>query len=110
MEARAVGRFIRVSPRKVKPVLDLIRGKSLPRAYAILDFTPKRAAKIVEKVVKSAAANLGKGIKLDDFYIREAWVGVGPMMKRLNPMAMGRGAIIRHRTAHIRIRVGDQRS
>lgn len=109
-EARAVAKYIRISPRKVRQVVDLIRGKRVGEALAILKFTPKRASDAVGKVVKSAAANAEHNLELnkDDLFIAEAYVDQGPSLKRYNPRAMGRADLIKRRTSHITVVVREK--
>jgi large subunit ribosomal protein L22 len=111
MEATAIAKHVRISPRKTRLVMDLIRGKDVNEAYAILRSTPKKASKLIEKTLRSAVANAlqkeeGKDLDVDDLAILKATVDGGPMQKRFHPRAMGRAARIRHRTSHIRIVVG----
>jgi len=111
MEAKAVAKYIRISPRKVRQVVDLIRGKKIGEAIAILKFTPIRAADAVEKVVKSAAANAEHNLEMDRdaLYIAEAYVDQGPTLKRFKPRAMGRADLIRKRTSHITVVVREKK-
>lgn len=110
MEARAIARHVRISPRKARQVVDLIRGKSLGEALAVLDFTPKRASKIVSKVVRSAAANAENNYDLnrDDLFVAEAYVDQGPTMKRIMPRARGTADRIRKRTSHITVVLAER--
>ncbi|MCE5203520.1 MAG: 50S ribosomal protein L22 [Coriobacteriales bacterium] len=105
MEARAVARYVRVSPRKARLVVDLVRGKSVPEAEAILKFSERSAAEVVGKVVHSAAANAEKNLKVkpETLYISEAFVNEGPTLKRIRPRAMGRAFRINKRTSHITV-------
>lgn len=105
MEAQAVARYVRIAPRKVRIVLDLIRGKDVDEALNILRFTPKAASKILEKLVKSAAANAenNHNMKRDNLYIAKAFADQGPTLKRFRARAMGRAARIRKRTSHITV-------
>lgn len=106
MEARAKARFVRVSPRKARLVVDMIRGENINRALNIVKFTQKRAARVVEKVLRSALANAqnNHGIKnIDGLFVKEAYVDQGPTWKRVQPRAMGRAYRIRKRTSHITI-------
>lgn len=105
MEARAVAKYIRISPRKVRQVVDLIRGKDLSEALAILQFVPKRSAQPVEKVVRSAAANAEYNHEMDPdaLYVAEAYVDQGPTLKRIMPRARGMADRIRKRTSHITV-------
>ncbi|NKE71063.1 50S ribosomal protein L22 [Nitrospiraceae bacterium HYJII51-Mn-bac16s-1-B09] len=103
MEAKAVLRYVRVAPRKARLVVDLIRGKNAAEALTILKFTPRHAAKVIEKVLKSAVANAAQKEMgdVDDLWVSRALVDGGPVMKRMQPRAMGRANIIRKRTSHI---------
>lgn len=103
MEARAELRHARISARKVKIVIDLIRGKNAQEAIAILKYTNKAAAPIVEKLVKSAIANAVNNNNMDEtkLYISEIYANQGPTMKRIMPRAKGSADRIRKRTSHI---------
>ena len=105
MEARAVARYVRVSPRKARLVVDLIRGKSIDDARAILRFSPRAAAEIVEKVLNSAVANAERNlhIKADTLVVGTTFVDEGPTLKRIQPRAMGRAFRINKRTSHITV-------
>lgn len=102
-EARAIARYVRTSPRKLRLVMDEIRGRKVEEAFKILKFTPKRAAKTLEKVLKSAVANAENNKQLDsgNLIVYKAYVDVGPTMKRWIPRAMGRASQIHKRTSHI---------
>jgi len=105
MEARAVARYVRVSPRKARLVVDLIRGKSVSDAVAILKFTPRAAAEIVEKLLNSAVANAENNLKIkaDNLYVAATYVDEGPTLKRVSPRARGRAFRINKRTSHVTI-------
>lgn len=105
MIAKAHARFIRVSPRKMRQVVDLIRGKSVGAAFSILTNLNKRAAELAEDVLKSAASNAKKDpeIKDENLYISRMVVDGGPVLKRFRAMSMGRAGMIRHRTSHITV-------
>ena len=105
MEARAVARYVRVSPRKARLVVDLIRGKKIDDARAILKFSPRAAAEIVEKVLNSAVANAERNLHLksDDLIVGSTFVDEGPTLKRIRPRAMGRAFRINKRTSHITV-------
>jgi len=105
MEVKAKLRFVRVGPRKVRLVADLIRGKGSEEALNILTFTKKAAAKIIIKLLKSVIANATqkKNIDVDRLYIKKITVDQGPTMKRFQPRALGRATTIRKRTSHITI-------
>ncbi|MEG2348124.1 MAG: 50S ribosomal protein L22 [Clostridia bacterium] len=101
--ARAELRHARISSRKVKIVIDTIRGKKVDEAIAILKYTNKAAAPLVEKLVKSAKANAINNHKMDEtkLYVAEIYANQGPTMKRIMPRAQGRANKIRKRTSHI---------
>ena len=111
MQAKAVARTVRIAPRKVRLVADLIRGKQLGEAGAILNHTPRSASPVVEKVLKSAAANAEHNYDMDinNLVITEAYVNEGPTLKRFRPRAMGRASAINKRTSHITIVVSEQK-
>ena len=103
-------KFVRISPRKARQVVDLIRGKSVGEAYAILKFTPHKGAALVEKVLKSAVANAehNYNMNVDELYISTAYVDQGASLKRFKPRAMGRADGIRKRTSHITVMVSER--
>jgi len=105
MEARAQATYVRISPRKVKIVLDLIRNKPLDEALAIARFTTKSAAEPIEKLLKSAAANAENNHSMDrnNLYVAECFVCPGPILKRIRPRAQGRAYRIEKRTSHITV-------
>jgi len=110
MEAKAHAKFIRIAPRKVQLVVDLIRGKQVGEAVAILRHTPKSASPIVEKLLNSAIANAEHNYSLDvnKLVISQAYVNQGPTMKRFRPRAMGRASRINKRTSHITLVVSEK--
>ncbi len=110
MEARAILRFIRVSPRRVRLVVDQIRGKEVEKALDILKYTPKRSAAIVAKVLKSAIANAEntQSVDVDRLYVKRALVDEGGMWKRFMPRAMGRATRIRKRLSHITVVIDER--
>ena len=101
--ARATAKFIRISPYKVRVVLDIIRGKSVNDAVAILENTSKAGAEPIRKVVLSAVANAENnlGLSKDDLFVAECYANPGPILKRMMPRAKGRGDRILKRTTHI---------
>ena len=101
----AVAKYIRISPSKVRIVIDLIRGKNYFDALAILENTPKAASLPVKKLLNSAAANaeVNKGMSKDDFYVAEIFADNGPTLKRVMPRAQGRAFRILKRTSHITV-------
>ncbi len=105
MESRASLKYARISARKVKIVIDLIRGKSVDEALAILKYTPKAASPLVEKVLKSAIANAENNHQMDrnKLVISEIYANQGPTMKRIRAATKGRANRIRKRTSHIEV-------
>ena len=102
-EGRAVAKYVRISSRKVKIVLDLIKDKAIDEAYAIVRYTPKAASEVLYKLMKSAEANAANNNNLnrDSLYVAEAFATQGPTLKRIMPRAQGRAARIHKRTSHI---------
>jgi large subunit ribosomal protein L22 len=112
MESVARARFVRSSPRKIRRVAELIKGKNVNQALAVLSYTPKYAALILEKTVKSAAANaLARAgtakLKAEDLMVKNIAIDGGPVMKRIRPVGMGRAYLIRKPTAHVTIRLAE---
>ena len=120
VEATAKARFVRISPRKARLVVDLIRGRSVEEALVILQGTPKKASPMVEKLLRSAVANAlyvgddeekqaaGPKVSVDELYVKRAFVDGGPVMKRFRPRPMGRANRIRKRTSHLTIVLGSK--
>jgi large subunit ribosomal protein L22 len=111
MRTTARARFVRVSARKARLVLDQIRGKPVAEALATLEYTPRAAARLVEKVLRSAVANAEHNHQvrdLDDLRVVQAFADGGPVLKRVQPRAMGRAFSIKHRTSHLTIGVSDE--
>ena len=104
-EARATLKFARISSRKVKIVADLIRGKDVDEALAIMKFTPKASSEVLEKLLKSAIANAENNhdMKHENLYVAEIFAKQGPKLKRIRPAAKGSAVRIRKRTSHITI-------
>lgn len=113
VEARAHKRQIQSSPRKMRLVLDMIRGKRVPEALSILHFTPNHASVVAEKTLRSAIANFQQKpeharFDVEDLYVREAFADGGPVLKRISAAPMGRAYRIRKRSNHLTIIVSDQ--
>ena len=110
MEAKANLKYLRISPRKVKIVLDLIRGKDVATATAILLNTPKAASEPVLKLLKSAAANAENNHQMDPekLYVSQVFACPGPIIKRMMPRAQGRAYRINKRTSHVTIAVSER--
>jgi large subunit ribosomal protein L22 len=108
MEARAINRYIGTSPRKMRLVIDLIRGKTVPEALHILHFSPKHASKVAEKVLRSAVSNLqnqdeGGRLEPEEIVVKRASVDGAMTVKRINPAPMGRAYRVRKRSNHVTI-------
>jgi len=110
MEAKAILRYARISPRKVQIVCDLIRGKDIYKAQAILMQTPKAASELLSKLLKSAVANAenNHGMNVDSLYVSEVFATPGPILKRVMPRAQGRAFRINKRTSHITLVVKEK--
>ncbi len=110
MEARANLNYLRISPRKVGIVCDLIRGKSVAQAIAIMENTPKAACEPLVKLVKSAAANAENNHQMDPekLYVAEVFATGGPILKRIRPRAQGRAFRINKRTSHVTVVVKER--
>ena len=110
MEAKAYLRNVRISPRKVSIVLDLIRNKDTETAMAILKYTPKAACEPLEKLLKSAIANAENNHNMDknNLYVAECFVAPGPVLKRMRPRAQGRAFRVLKRTSHITIALKER--
>ncbi len=110
MESRSVAKYIRMSPQKVRLVVDLIRGKNVDEAKKILMFTRKNAALAVDKVLKSALANAKQNPNIDEniLYVKEIFVDQGPSLKRWRARAQGRAASIKKRMSHITVVLDEQ--
>ena len=109
-EAKATLRYTRISARKVKIVADLIRGKDVDEALAIMKFTPKASSEILEKLLKSAIANAENNhdMKHENLYVAEIYANQGPTLKRIRPAAKGSAFRIRKRTSHITIKLRER--
>ncbi|MCI7412500.1 50S ribosomal protein L22 [Hornefia butyriciproducens] len=110
MEAKAVAKYVRMSPSKLKPIADLVRGKDLNEALNILKFTPGKGSEIVEKVVMSAAANAENNFDLnpEDLYVAEVYANQGPTMKRWRAGARGRASMILKRSSHVGVTLKEK--
>jgi len=110
LEAKAVAKYIRISPRKSRLVIDLIRGKNVNQAEAILKFTPNKPAEDIIKVLHSAIANAENNLNLskEELIVTKAFIDEGPRLKRFKPRAQGRADRMVHRTSHITVVVGTR--
>ena len=111
MEAKAVGRTLKLSTRKARLVADLVRDRRVVDALNILQFTNKKAAPIIKKVVESAIANATNnfGMDADNLYVSQIYIDEGPMMKRVSPRAMGRADIVKKQTSHVTVVVSEKK-
>lgn len=109
MQAIAKAKYVRITPRKARLVVDLIRGKKVDHALGVLEFTPRAASKVVANLLKSAVANASRkeGVDLNTLKISSIYVDQGPSMKRFQPRAMGRASQIKKRTSHITVVLED---
>ena len=105
MEVNAKARYIRIAPRKARMIVDIVRGKRADDALNLLQFTQKRGAGVVSKLIKSAVSNAENqgDIDIDTLFIKRIFVDQGPTLKRYMPRAMGRATMIRKRTSHITV-------
>ena len=110
MESKAVAKYVRIAPRKVRVVMDLIRGKNVAEAFAILKFTPKAGAEVVEKVLRSAVANAENNFDMDveKLFVKTAFVDQGPTLKRIHPRSRGQAFKILKRTSHVTVVVDEK--
>lgn len=110
MEAKAIAKYVRVSPLKVNYICSEIQGKQVDEALSMLKFTPKKGAKVLEKVLNSAIANAENNLDLDrdNLYVKRAYANDGPHMKRFRPKARGMAYPILKRTSHIGVIVEDR--
>ncbi len=111
-EVKAVAKYVRIAPRKVRVVMDLIRGKNIADAFAILKFTPKRGAGLIDKVLRSAVANAENNFDMDtdNLYVSKCFVDQGPTLKRIHPRSRGQAFSILKHTSHITVIVSEKES
>ncbi len=110
METKAVGKYVRTTPQKVRMIIGGLKGKPVQMALSHLKFMPQKSAKLVEKVLRSAIANAdhNKNLDVDTLVVRNIFVDQGPVLKRFRPRARGRGARILKRTSHITVVVAEE--
>jgi large subunit ribosomal protein L22 len=110
MEVRAVAKYVRISPQKVRKLIEAVKGKPVEKGLDILKFMPQKAASIIEKVIRSAVANADQNadIDVDSLVIRSIIADQGPTLKRFRARARGRGTRILKRTAHITVILSDK--
>lgn len=109
-EAKSIAKYIRIAPRKIRIVMDLIRGKNVAEAFAILKFTPKVGSEVIEKVLKSAVANAEHNYDMnaDKLYVSAAYVDQGPTLKRIHPRSRGQAFKILKRSSHVTVVVKER--
>jgi large subunit ribosomal protein L22 len=107
---KATVRYLRITPRKVRLVADMIRGKNVEEALNLLQFTSKSSAKPLARLVKSAVANADQkgGVNVDKLVVAKVWADGGPVVKRFMPRAMGRATPILHRTSHVTVELEER--
>lgn len=105
METRAVAKYVRISPRKARLIMDEIRGKKVEEALRLLSFSPNKGAFLIRKVINSAVANAeaSSEIDVDNLFIKRLYADEGPSLKRFRARAMGRATRIRKRTSHLTV-------
>ena len=110
MEAKALARYIRISPQKARLIADLVRGQRVETAINTLRFMPKKGARLLRQVIESAVANASQNeaIDVDTLYVKKIYIDGGPMLKRITPRAMGRATRILKRTSHITVVLDEQ--
>jgi len=110
LEAKAIAKYIRIAPRKVRIVANLIRGKSVGEAFAILRHTPKIASPVIAKVLKSAVANAEHNydLNVDQLFVSTIYVDQGPTMKRIHPRSRGQAFKILKRSSHVTVMVKER--
>jgi large subunit ribosomal protein L22 len=110
METRAVAKFVRISPRKIRLVMDQVRGRQVGEALNMLSFAPQRGAGILKKLVNSAIANAEQNtdVDVDSLYIMRVYADEGPTLKRWRPRAQGRATSIRKRTSHLTVVLNEK--
>ena len=110
MEAKAIAKYVRMSPRKARLVANLIKGKDIQEAEAILRYTPYKDAKFIQNVLLSSTANAENNLELDksNLVVKSAIIDQGPSIKRIKPRAQGRADRMVHRTSHVTVGVAER--
>ena len=110
MEVNATAKYIRIAPRKLRIVMNLIRGKKVSEAFAILKFTPKVGSEVVEKVLRSAVANAehNNDMNVDNLYVSTCFVDQGPTLKRIHPRSRGQAFKILNHSSHVTVCVSEK--
>ena len=110
MEVKATAKYIRIAPRKIRIVMNLIRGKSIREAFAILKFTPKVGSEVIEKVLRSAVANAehNNDMDVEKMFVSSCSVDQGPTLKRIHPRSRGQAFKIVKRSSHVTVAVSEK--
>ena len=110
MEAKAIAKYVRISPRKLRIVMNLIRGRQVAEAFAILKYTPKVGSEVIEKVLRSAVANAEHNFNMnvDKLVVSTCFVDAGPTMKRIHPRSRGQAFKILKRSSHVTVCVDEK--
>ena len=110
MEVNATAKYIRIAPRKLRIVMNLIRGKKVSEAFAILKYTPKVGAEVVEKILRSAVANAehNNDMNVDNLYVSTCYVDQGPTLKRIHPRSRGQAFKILKHSSHVTVCVSEK--
>ena len=110
METRAVAKFVRISPRKIRLIMDQVRGKRVDEALNMLSFAPQKGALILKKLINSAVANAeqNSGVDVDALFVKRVYADEGPTLKRFRPRAQGRATRIRKRSSHLTVVLDEE--
>jgi large subunit ribosomal protein L22 len=111
MESSAVAKYIRISPRKVRLIMDELRGRKVEEALNMLSFTPQKGGRILKKLINSAVSNAqqSSGVDVDKLFIYKIFADEGPTLKRFSPRAQGRATRILKRTSHLTVVLNDKK-
>ncbi len=110
METSAVAKFVRISPRKIRLIMDQVRGKRVDEALNMLSFAPQKGARILKKLINSAVANAeqNSGVDVDTLFVKRVYADEGPTLKRFRPRAQGRATRIRKRSSHLTVVLDEE--
>ena len=110
METSAVAKFVRISPRKIRLIMDQVRGKRVDEALNMLSFAPQKGALILKKLINSAVANAeqNSGVDVDALFVKRVYADEGPTLKRFRPRAQGRATRIRKRSSHLTVVLDEE--
>ena len=110
METSAAAKFVRISPRKIRLIMDQVRGKRVEEALNMLSFAPQKGARILKKLINSAVANAeqNSGVDVDALFVKRVYADEGPTLKRFRPRAQGRATRIRKRSSHLTVVLDEE--